>query len=692
MCNLATATLNTNPLQVFGRNSHLIMPLAVIGILLILIVPLPTVLLDLAISLNIVISIVVLLVAMYTREPVKFSVFPSLLLLVTLYRLSLNVASTRLILLNGSEGELAAGAVIRAFGQFVIGGNFVVGIVIFLVLLAIQFIVINHGAVRTSEVTARFTLDAMPGKQLAVDADLNAGVITEAEARQRRQDIQREAEFHGAMDGAIRFTQRDAVASLIITAINIIGGFAIGVIQHNLSLSQALTTYTVLTVGDGLVTAVPSLLVSVAGALITTRAAAEGSLGEDLSGQLFVNPRPLAITAGVLTLFASFPGLPKFPFLLLAVITGGLAYLSQQRAEQEQRAEAAAAQQLLAAPAPEKVESLLKVDALAVEVGYGLIQLVGGSDEFLNRVRTIRRQLALELGIIIPPVHITDNLQLGPRQYSILLKGAPIAKGELMPDLLLAIEPGAVRERLSGIQTREPAFDLPAVWIKPTEREKALSAGYTVVDPLTALTTHLAEVIKSHAHELLGRQETRALLDNLAETHPKVVEEATPKVLSLGEVQRVLQALLRERVSIRDLSTILETIADHGAVTHDVNILTEQARASLARTICQPYLNERGEMMVLSLAPELEHRLITELQPAPGVPAAIEPEFGLSVIDRIATAVQTAMAGAPPVVVCSASLRPHLKRLTERHLPHLAVISHQEIAPNVKLVPVGVIE
>ena len=691
---MASATLNTSPLQIFGRNSHLIMPLAVIGILLILVVPMPTPLLDLFISLNIVISIVVLLVAMYTREPVRFSVFPSLLLLVTLYRLALNVASTRLILLNGSEGEAAAGAVIRAFGQFVIGGNFVVGVVIFLVLLAIQFIVINHGAVRTSEVTARFTLDAMPGKQLAVDADLNAGAITEAEARQRRQDIQRDAEFHGAMDGAIRFTQRDAVASIIITVINIVGGFIIGVIQHNLSLTAALQTYTVLTVGDGLVTAVPSLLISVAGALITTRAAAEGSLGEDVSAQLLINPRPLAVAAGVLLLLALIPGLPKFPFFLLAGITGGLAYASQQRAAKEEQAVREREQQALAqaAPAPEKVEALLKVDTLALEVGYGLIQLVGGSEEFLNRVRAIRRQLAVELGIIIPSVHITDNLQLGPREYSILLKGAPVANSELMPESLLAIEPGAVRERLPGVATRERAFDLPAVWIKPADRERALSAGYTVVDPITALTTHLSEVIKAHAHELLGRQETRALLDNLAETHPKVVEEATPKVLSLGEVQRVLQALLRERVSIRDLATILETVADYGAVTHDVNILTEQARAALARIICRQYTNERGELMILTLAPELEYRLVNELTPTQGAPAAIEPEFGRSVLDRIATAVQTAMAGAQPVLLCAASLRPQLKRLTERFLPNLVVISHHEVAPNVTLIPVGVIE
>jgi flagellar biosynthesis protein FlhA len=683
-------------LSTASRHSHLAAPVAAVVILLVLLVPLPSLLLDVLISLNLMISVVVLLVSIYILQPVKFTSFPSLLLLTTLYRLALNVATSRLILSEGDKGVEAAGQVIKAFGEFVIGGNYVVGIVIFLILLAIQFLVVNHGAVRSSEVTARFTLDAMPGKQMAVDADLAAGIIDEHEAKRRRAEIGQAAEFHGAMDGAIRFTQRDAVASIIITVVNIVAGFAIGVWQHNLSLVDALQTYTILTVGDGVAAAVPSLFVSVAAALITTRAATEASMGQEMSEQLLLNPRPLLIAAGVLGFLGLLPGMPHLAFLLLAAGTGAVGYLSRQNQAQtavREAAQAAApAHQAERASEPEKIESLLKLDVLALEVGYGLIPLVSSGDSFLARVREIRRQIATSLGIIVPPVHMTDNLQLAPREYAILLKGERVARGELYPESLLAIDPGAVREKIEGLTTTDPAFGMPAVWLRnPEARDRALAVGYTVVDPTTVVCTHLSEVIKRYAPELLGRQETRALLDALAETHPKTVEEATPKVLSLGEVQRVLQSLLRERVPIRDLATVLEAITDAGSLTRDVNVLTEAARAALARTICSGLANEEGELTVLTLSPQLERQFADRFGLTTNVQTqAIEPEFGRLLLEKIEAAIQAAVL-SQPVLLCSAAVRPHLRRLTVRFLPDLAVIAHGEVAPNVRLVSIGTV-
>jgi flagellar biosynthesis protein FlhA len=675
--------------------SHLTVPIGAVVILLVLLIPLPAFLLDVLISLNLMASVVVLLVAMYTMEPVKFTSFPSLLLLTTLFRLALNVATSRLILTDGNTGEAAAGAVIKAFGEFVIGGNYVVGIVIFLILLVIQFLVVNHGAVRSSEVTARFTLDAMPGKQMAVDADLAAGMIDENEAKQRRADISQAAEFHGAMDGAIRFTQRDAIASMIIVAVNICAGFAIGVLQHGLPLTQALKNYTTLTVGDGVAAAIPSLFISVAAAIITTRAATKSSMGADMSGQLLTNPRPLFISAGVLLFLGILPGMPHFAFLSLAVGVSGVAFLSVQMAKKTaaDKADEKDAEDVIAsAKKPERMESLLKVDSLALEVGYGLIGLVSADDSFLNRIREIRRQAAIEIGIIVPSVHVTDNLQLPPREYAILLKGEKIAQGEIHPDGYLAIDPGIVREKVQGLETVDPTFGMPAVWLRRNEdRDRAVNAGYTVVDPTTVVCTHMAEIIKTHAYELLGRQETRTLLDNLAETHPKTVEEATPKVLSLGETQRVLQNLLRERVPIRDLATILEAVSDVGVVTRDVNALTEAARASLARTISGSLVNENGELTVLTLDPRLETQLAERLGLLGGAShAVIEPEFGKQLLEKIETACRAAVM-SQPVVLCSSMVRPHLRKLTERFLPDLVVMAHGEVASNVRLVSMGMV-
>ncbi len=684
----------THPSSILGK-LHLAIPIGVMGILLVMVLPMPTMIMDLLISLNITLSIVIMLVSMYILQPVHFSVFPSLLLLITLFRLSLNVATTRLILLQGPAGDDAAGKVIQSFGQFVVGGNYVVGIVVFLVLIAIQYIVINHGAVRISEVTARFTLDAMPGKQMSIDADLNAGIINETEARQRREQVSSEAEFYGAMDGAIRFTSRDAIASIIILAINIIGGFLIGVIQFDMELADAARRFTILTIGDGLVTAIPSLLISVAGGIITTRAASESNLGADVARQLFVNPMPLAIGSGFLFFLGLVPGLPFVPFFILGSTTGFLAY----RRFGEQRTERLALEKIRAEKAEadkprDRVEGLLKIDLLGIEMGYGLIRYVDASQggDFLDRIKSIRRQIALELGLIVPPVHITDNLQLNPRQYSILLKGVEIARGELVQDHLLAINPGTAREEIQGVPTVEPAFGLQARWIKSQDRERAQLAGYTLVDPATVLATHLTEIIKSQAYELLGRQETKSLLDAVAKTHPKVVEELVPKVLSVGEVQKVLQNLLKERVSIRDAVTVLETLADFGGYTKNVAALTEYCRQALARSICRQYQTDDGDLPVFTVSPDLEKNIGDGVVHSDqGSYLALEPRQARDIMARFRQAVETAGASGNPVILCSPNIRMYVRQLLERFLPNVAVLSHSEVPPSVRVLSLGMV-
>ena len=676
------------------RRSHVIVPIAVMGMLLVMVLPMPTMAMDLLISLNITVSIIVLLVAMYILQPVSFSVFPSLLLIVTLFRLSLNVATTRLILLHGSEGENAAGRVIESFGQFVVGGNYFVGIVVFLVLIGIQYIVINHGSVRISEVTARFTLDAMPGKQMSIDADLNAGLIDEHQARQRRDEISREAEFYGAMDGAIRFTSRDAVASTLILAINIIGGFLIGVLQFDMTLADAAKRFTILTIGDGLVTAIPSLLISVAGGIITTRAASESNLGQEVASQLLLNPVPVAIGSGFLFFFGLIPGLPTLPFFVLATATGVLAYRRSRAREQERQVVLREKEQKAEAERPkEKIEGLLKVDLLGLEVGYGLIRYVDASQggDFLSRIKSLRRQIALDLGFVVPPVHITDNLQLAAKAYSILLKGIEIARGELVQDHFLAINPGTAREEIQGMQTVEPAFGLPARWIKSVDRERAQLLGYTVVDPTTVLATHLTEIIKSHGHELLGRQETKALLDAVAETHPKVVEELVPKVLSVGEVQKVLQNLLKERVSIRDTVTVLETLADYSPFTKNASILTEYCRQALGRAICKPYQNDNGELPVFTVNPDMEKTIVDAIvQTEQGSYLGLDPRQAKDIMNRIRRTVESSAGGAG-VLLCSPNVRMYFRQLLERFLPNITILSHNEIPPNVRVLSLGMV-
>jgi flagellar biosynthesis protein FlhA len=671
------------------RSSHpltqFIVPAAAVAVVGLMVVPLPPLLLDLLLSIDIGLAVVLLLTAIYVKEPIEFSVFPSVLLLLTLLRLSLNVASTRLVLLHGGEGIGAAGTVIQAFGQFVVGGNYVVGITVFLVLVAIQFLVINHGAVRISEVTARFTLDALPGKQMAIDADLNAGLIDDREARARRERIRREADFYGAMDGAIRFTQRDALAAVLITGVNIVAGFVVGVVQHGLDVGTAARTYTILTVGEGLVTAIPALLVSMSGGLITTRAASESHLGEEVAGQLLSKPFPLGIGAGVLFLLALLPGLPKLAFLVVAGLFGAAAYARRPRAAESESAPP---------PAPaEPVEATLAIDPLSVEVGYALIALVdekqGGT--LLSRVRAIRRQIASDTGLVVPPVHVADNLQLGPRAYALFVKGVEVARGELYPERFLAINPGTASQPVDGIRTQEPAFGLPAWWIPAESRERALAAGYTVVDPTTALSTHLSETVRTFLPDLLSRQQTKEMLDRVTQTSPKLVEELVPKVVSVGEVQRVLRQLLRERVPIRDLTTILEALADVAASTKDPDAINEAVRAALGRAICRQYQNDKGELPTIAFAPALEERLLQSVvRTDQGPMLAVDPTEAQHLAARIARALETAVA--QPVLLCTPALRPHLWRLFTRVLPQIGVLSHNEVPPHVRVAPVAVLD
>ena len=672
--------------------SDWLLPIAAVGIVFVMLVPVPAILLDLLLAVSITLSVLVLLAALQILRPVQFSVFPTLLLLLTLYRLSLNLASTRRILLHGNEGTAAAGHVIESFGQFVVGGNYVVGFVVFLALIAIQYLVINHGAVRTAEVSARFTLDALPGKQMAIDADLNAGAIDEKTARSRREQITREAEFYGAMDGAARFSQRDSLATILITAINIIAGFLIGVFQLGMPFRDALSTFTILTVGDGLVTLIPALLVSVAGGIVVTRATSDDGIGTQLGNQLFAKRRPLFIAAGVMATLMLIPGLPKLSFLLLS---GGLAYLGYRIKDEK----AAPAKDADAAPKPgmqEQLETLLKLDEISVEVGYGLIPLVDQKQagQMLPRIRALRRHLATELGFIVPAIHITDNMRLKPREYVLRLRGVEIARGETYQDWLLAISSEAAPPALEGIETREPAFGVPARWIPAKLRDMALGAGYAVVEQTSVIATHLAEVIRRHAHEVLTRQETKRLLDSLAESQPKLVDELVPRVLSLGEVEKILQQLLREQVSIRNLPAILETLIDASAVNRNIVLLVEAVRQTLGRALVQPLLQEDGKLKVLAVDAALEDEIARAFDPqspasrAPG----LQTNFLRRILDGLRRVAGDQVAIASPVLLCGSPARFHLRRLLEPFVPRIVVISPAEIPAIVPVQSLGVVQ
>src|SRR5579864_28401 len=662
-----------------------IVPVAAVGLIFVMLVPLPSFILDILLAASITASVLVLLSAMNILRPAEFSVFPSLLLLLTLFRLSLNLASSRRILLHGNEGASAAGHVIQAFGQFVVGGNYVVGFVLFSALIAIQYIVVSHGAVRTAEVTARFTLDALPGKQMAIDADLNAGIIDETQARARREQIAHEAEFYGAMDGAARFNQRDALATVLITGVNIIAGFLIGVFQLGIPFREALKTYTVLTVGDGLVTMIPSLLVSMAGGIVVTRASSGTTLSTDLGRQLLSGRRPLFIASGIMLALAAVPGLPKFSFLLLAGLVGALAWRTPtatvQAAQQEKEKQKEKKPQ-------ESVEELLKLDELGLEVGYGLVPIVdqqrGG--QLLPRVKALRSNLAVQLGFILPPVHITDNARLSPREYVVYLRGVEVARWEMHEGDLLAISSDAAPAPVPGTHTREPAFGVSATWINPALQNEALAKGYAVVDQTSVLVTHLAEVIKRHAPELLTRNETKRLLDRLADSQPKLVEELTPKLLSLGEVQKVLQQLLREQVSIRDLSTILEALIDAATIGKNPVLLVEAARQVLSRALVRPLLTPEGNLRVLALDHSLEEELTRAFSPqasAPGQGTALQPPLARRILDGLRRVVGDQADVVNAVILCPTPARFYLKRLLEPFVPKMVVLSPGEIPPTV---------
>ena len=588
--------------ELFAKNTDVMMGIAAMSILMVMIIPLPAVLLDLFLTFNITFAVVILLVGMYVLRPLDFSAFPSILLLSTLFRLSLNIASTRLILLHGNEGVQAAGNVIKAFGSFVVGGNYVVGLIVFIILVVVNFVVITKGAGRIAEVAARFTLDAMPGKQMSIDADLNAGLIDEEEARQRRRQISRESEYYGAMDGANKFVRGDAIAGIIITLINIVAGFAIGVFQNGLSFSEAAQNYTLLTVGDGLVSQVPALIISTAAGIVVSRAGSDSNLGREIGGQLLMRPRVTGVAAAILFIFGLIPGLPTMPFMILALLSATVAYLvfqtNRQRSEKQELADQRSATEE-ESQETESFKPLPPLDILGLEIGYALISLVDVQQdgELLGRIKSIRRQIAQEIGIVVPSIHIQDNMQLKPGEYRILLKGNEVGRGNLMTNHYLAMNPGMADETVPGIPTTEPTYGIEALWIKEQVREEAITKGYTVVDLATVMTTHISDVIRRHAFELIGRQEVQNLLDTLKESHPKVVEELVPNLLSLGGVVKVLQNLLLEQVPIRDLLTIIESMADWAPSIKQIDLLTEYARQALSRTITKQYLTPEGELI-----------------------------------------------------------------------------------------------
>lgn len=683
------------------ETSSLVVAVGVVAILMVMIIPLPSFMLDLLLSMNITVGLLILLMAMYNANPLDFSSFPSLLLITTLFRLSLNIASTRLILLHGHEGPGAVGQVIQSFGNFVVGGSYAVGLIIFLIMVLINFIVITKGSGRIAEVAARFTLDAMPGKQMAIDADLNAGLVNEDEAKQRRQDISRQSEFYGSMDGASKFVRGEAIASIVIMVINILGGFFIGAFLQGMDLGQAIETYTLLTIGDGLVSQIPALIISTSAGIIVSRAASDMSMGKEFFKQFSGQPHAMAVAAGIIILFGLIPGLPHIPFVILGTILGGLSVMAMKRNAKEGESAAAEMekQQKSTGPSPgspETVEALLPLDILELEVGYGLIPLVDESQkgDLLERIRAIRRQFAIDMGLIIPPMHVRDNLQLRPDEYTLLLKGVEIARGEVMVDNLLAMDSGAAKRELAGIPTHEPAFKLPATWITEDKRDEAQMAGYTVVDPSTVIATHLTEVLRSHADELLGRQDTQKLLDNLAKTHPKVVEELIPGSMGLGGLQKVLQNLLRERVSIRDLLTICEALADRAPMNKDTDILTEFVRQKLARSIVGGFTDEKGSLSVLTLATRTEDLIRESIQKTEqGTYLALEPNLAQRLLESIQASVEKiAEGGFHPIILCSAPVRRHLRHFLERFMPQITIISHNELTTQSKIESLGTIE
>lgn len=680
----------------YTKNVDLLIAMALIAVLAVMIIPLPAFMLDLALTASLTLALLVLLVGIYTDRSLDFSIFPSLLLMTTLFRLALNVATTRLILTNGHKGEGAVGQVIQAFGHFVVGDSYVIGFVVFVILVVINFIVITKGSGRVAEVAARFTLDAMPGKQMSIDADLNAGLISETEARQRRKDIEKEADFYGAMDGASKFVRGDAIAGIIITLINIVGGLLIGVFQRDMDLQSAAKTYTMLTIGDGLVSQIPALIISTAAGIVVTRNSSSQNLGQEMAGQLFLKPRAVYIVAAIISLFGLVPGLPSVPFFMVAAALAGIGWVVARFAEEKKQREEAAKEEQARKPQKENIESMLPLDLVELEVGYGLINIVESdqSGDLLERIVSIRKQFALDMGIVVPSVHIRDNLQLQPGEYRVLIKGNKVGGGALRPENLLAMDPGNVTNPVPGVPTKEPAFGLDALWIGKGQKEEAEIAGYTVVDLPTVMATHLTEILRTHAHELFGRQEADSLIENFKKNYPKVVQELVPDVLPLGTVVKVLQNLLREQVSIRDLLTIFETLADEGNKSKDPEVLTENVRKALARAITHKYMNEAGEVAVMTLAPKVEEMVSNSLlQTEQGVQLVMDPRQAQSLLSHISQTIeQHPEIAGQPILLTSPTSRRHIFKLTNRFLPQVIVLSHNEISSDAQIQAVGLVE
>lgn len=668
--------------------------LLVVGIILLIIIPVPLGLLDFFLSINITMALLILLISMFTNEPLQFSIFPSILLITTLFRLSLNISTTRKILSLGQAGQ-----VIEAFGDFVIGGDAIVGFIVFVIIIIVQFIVITRGAERVSEVSARFTLDAMPGKQMAIDADLNSGLISESEARERRKKIQDESSFYGAMDGASKFVKGDAIAGIIITVINIVAGFGIGTFRMGITMTEALQRFTLLTVGDGLVSQIPALMISTATGIVVTRAASDSDLGNDVIRQLFNQPQIMFIIAGVLLGLGTTP-LPTVPFYVIAMFFVYLGFqfrreVKKALVEEEEVKAAAEKPEAEDMRKPENIIPLLQVDPIELEFGYGIIPLADpnqGGDLF-DRLVMIRRQVALEYGIVVPMIRLRDNIQLEPNQYVIKIKGSQVAEGNIMFDHYLAMNPGTAEGDIDGIDTVEPAFGLPAKWIADNDREKAELLGYTVVDPSSIISTHLTEIVKRFSYELLGRQEVKQLIDNVKENQPALVDELVPGMLSIGQIQKVLQNLLREGISIRDLVTVLETLADYARVTKDVNVLTEYVRQGLSRMITNHFMPYK-KAKVVTLSPELENKLMSSIQQSEGgAYLALEPAASQGIINSLAVQVQNLVSiGEQPIVLTAPIVRFYFKRMTEQVIPDLIVLSYNEVEPDVEVQSVGTVK
>lgn len=662
------------------KRSDIVIVIAIVGIIGVMILPVPPFVLDLLLTLSISLSIVIIVSSIFIKKPLDFSAFPTILLVATLYRLALNIASTRLILLRGHEGPQAAGEVIKSFGNFVVAGNYAVGMIVFLILVIINFVVITKGSGRIAEVAARFTLDAMPGKQMAIDADLNAGIIDDAEARRRRALIAQEADFYGAMDGASKFVRGDAIAGLIITGINIVGGLLIGMLQQGLPLSEALRTYTILTIGDGLVAQIPALLVSTAAGIVISRAGTETDLGKNIVSQLFMSPGALWTASALLFIFGIIPGLPHLPFFMLSIAIGALAYVVAKPPEEK----------VVTEQAPKEVppESFMEIEPMTFEIGYGLVSLVEGEAPLLGKIKAMRRQLAQELGFVIPSIHIKDNLQLRPHEYSFYIRGIEVARAEVIPGHYLAVSAENV-ERLRGIPTKEPAFGIPAYWIEESEVEEARSKGYMVVDIPTVIVTHITELIKSHSWELLTRNEVQNILNSISKNYPRLVDELIPAHLTLGGVQRVLQNLLKERVPINDMVTILETLLDYAPQTKDIELLTEYVRQALSRFITKNFAQD-GSIYALTLDPRWELKL-KEAMDSGGQISPDDLGRLLRAIENAVSSTGDKLKGVQPVIITSPYVRRFLRKLIERIIPSLLILSTAEVMPSVKIYTVGVV-